>query len=61
MNVANGDSLYYFRENEVLKHQLRKYVNAVQMLKQGGDDFEGDDLTQHHLVQVFDFNFCFSL
>ncbi|CAH1401490.1 unnamed protein product [Nezara viridula] len=40
------------RENEVLKHQLRKYVNAVQLLKQGGDDFEGDELYQQKLVQV---------
>lgn len=40
------------RENEVLKHQLRKYVNAVQLLKQGGDEFEGDELYQQKLVQV---------
>jgi len=26
----------YFRENELLKHQLRKYVGAVQMLKRDG-------------------------
>lgn len=40
------------RENEVLKHQLRKYVNAVQLMKQGGDEFEGEELYQQKLVQV---------
>lgn len=39
------------RENEVLKHQLRKYVGAVQMLKQEGQSQEAD-LYEKKLVQV---------
>ena len=30
-----------FRENELLKHQLRKYVNAVQMLRTEGAQVDG--------------------
>ncbi|XP_014245340.1 sorting nexin-29-like isoform X2 [Cimex lectularius] len=40
------------RENELLKNQLRKYVSAVQMLKQDGQDFQGEELYQQKLVQV---------
>ncbi|KAF6203938.1 hypothetical protein GE061_002276 [Apolygus lucorum] len=40
------------RENDSLKESLRKYVSAVQLLKQDGTDFEGDELYQQKLVQV---------
>uniref|UniRef100_A0A1B6CB94 Sorting nexin-29 n=1 Tax=Clastoptera arizonana TaxID=38151 RepID=A0A1B6CB94_9HEMI len=39
------------RENDLLKHQLRKYVTAVQMLKQG-DQMEEAELYEKKLVQV---------
>ena len=32
---------FCFRENELLKHQLKKYVNAVQMLRREGARDEG--------------------
>ncbi|XP_054267028.1 sorting nexin-29 isoform X2 [Macrosteles quadrilineatus] len=40
------------RENELLKHQLRKYVGAVQMLKQQEGHNEEADLYEKKLVQV---------
>lgn len=40
------------RENDSLKESLRKYVSAVQLLKQDGTNFEGDELYQQKLVQV---------
>lgn len=46
--------LFNCRENEVLKHQLRKYVGAVQMLKQEGQSQEAD-LYEKKLVQVREF------
>jgi sorting nexin-29 len=36
MNLMVIQYLYICRENELLKHQLRKYVGAVQMLKRDG-------------------------
>lgn len=32
------NSLFFNRENEVLKHQLKKYVGAVQMLRSNLND-----------------------
>ncbi|XP_075220784.1 sorting nexin-29 isoform X2 [Lycorma delicatula] len=40
------------RENELLKHQLRKYVMAVQMLKQDSQGDEEARLYEQKLVQV---------
>uniref|UniRef100_A0A0K8S6G7 Sorting nexin-29 n=1 Tax=Lygus hesperus TaxID=30085 RepID=A0A0K8S6G7_LYGHE len=40
------------KENDSLKESLRKYVSAVQLLKQDGTDFEGEELYQQKLVQV---------
>ena len=39
------ESFFFFRENELLKHQLRKYVNAVQMLRTEGAQKEGMFIT----------------
>ena len=33
--------LFPYRENELLKHQLRRYVNAVQMLRAEGSQVDG--------------------
>lgn len=42
-----------YRENEVLKHQLRKYVSAVQMLKRDDADHSYEaQLYESKLVQV---------
>lgn len=40
------------RENELLKHQLRKYVSAVQLLKQQEGYSEEASLYEKKLVQV---------
>ena len=40
-NVYNGISFnldFIFRENDLLKHQLKKYVSAVQMLRQNSSN-----------------------
>lgn len=34
-----------FRENDLLKHQLRRYVNAVQMLRAEGTQDDNSMLT----------------
>lgn len=44
-----------YRENEVLKHQLRKYVSAVQMLKRDDADHSYEaQLYESKLVQVWE-------
>lgn len=48
----NLTSCSCFRENELLKHQLRKYVGAVQMLKQQEGHSEEAGLYEKKLVQV---------
>lgn len=44
--------LSHCRENELLKHQLRKYVGAVQMLRQQEGHNEEADMYEKKLVQV---------
>lgn len=39
-------------ENELLKHQLRKYVSAVQLMKQDENESEEAKLYQQKLIQV---------
>lgn len=47
------DCIFVIRENEVLKHQLRKYVSAVQMLKRDDADHSYEaQLYENKLVQV---------
>ncbi|KAL5234452.1 hypothetical protein ACI65C_001862 [Semiaphis heraclei] len=40
------------RENDLLKHQLRKYVSAVQLMKQDENESEEAKLYQQKLIQV---------
>ncbi|XP_050428502.1 sorting nexin-29 [Adelges cooleyi] len=40
------------RENDLLKHQLRKYVSAVQLMKQDENESEEVKLYQQKLIQV---------
>ncbi|VVC40089.1 Hypothetical protein CINCED_3A010372 [Cinara cedri] len=40
------------RENDLLKHQLRKYVSAVQLMKQDENESEETKLYQQKLIQV---------
>lgn len=48
---------FVYRENEVLKHQLRKYVSAVQMLKRDDADHSYEaQLYESKLVQVSELN-----
>ena len=42
LNTHDGFYFFSSRENELLKHQLRKYVNAVQMLRTEGAQKEGE-------------------
>ena len=53
MNDIICHCLYYFRENELLKHQLRKYVNAVQMLRTEGAQVDGRFLLE--ILEMFFF------
>jgi len=41
-------------ENDLLKHQLRKYVSAVQLMKQDENESEEAKLYQQKLIQVCD-------
>lgn len=48
--------LFFFHsENDLLKHQLRKYVSAVQLMKQDENESEEAKLYQQKLIQVFKF------
>ena len=47
-----------FRENDLLKHQLKKYVNAVQMLRTEGLSKEGNSYHSQRCVLLF-FMFLF--
>lgn len=42
------------RENELLKHQLRKYVSAVQMLRQQGASDTGASVTVRQVLPRMD-------
>lgn len=44
--------LFIDSENDLLKHQLRKYVSAVQLMKQDENESEEVKLYQHKLIQV---------
>lgn len=44
--------LFFLSENDLLKHQLRKYVSAVQLMKQDENESEEVKLYQQKLVQV---------
>jgi len=37
-------ALIFFRENDLLKHQLKRYVNAVQMLRAEGSQDDNSKL-----------------
>lgn len=43
---------FFHSENDLLKHQLRKYVSAVQLMKQDENESEEVKLYQQKLVQV---------
>jgi len=46
-------TLFFFHsENDLLKHQLRKYVSAVQLMKQDENESEEAKLYQQKLIQV---------
>jgi len=44
--------LFFCSENDLLKHQLRKYVSAVQLMKQDENESEEAKLYQQKLIQV---------
>lgn len=46
--------MFFPSENELLKHQLRKYVSAVQLMKQDENESEEAKLYQQKLIQVCD-------
>lgn len=41
-----NQNVVVFRENELLKHQLKKYVGAVQMLRRGLEGHQSTDTTE---------------
>lgn len=47
--------LFFYSENDLLKHQLRKYVSAVQLMKQDENESEEAKLYQQKLIQVCNF------
>lgn len=47
--------LFFHSENDLLKHQLRKYVSAVQLMKQDENESEEAKLYQQKLIQVCNF------
>lgn len=50
--LLTDNFLIYRSENELLKHQLRKYVSAVQLMKQDENESEEAKLYQQKLIQV---------
>jgi len=46
---------FFHSENDLLKHQLRKYVSAVQLMKQDENESEEAKLYQQKLIQVCKF------
>lgn len=58
LHILYINRLNYFiflSENELLKHQLRKYVSAVQLMKQDENESEEAKLYQQKLIQVCTF------
>lgn len=49
---------FFHSENDLLKHQLRKYVSAVQLMKQDENESEEAKLYQQKLIQVYNFSSC---
>lgn len=48
-------NFFFHSENDLLKHQLRKYVSAVQLMKQDENESEEAKLYQQKLIQVCNF------